>query len=78
MDLQVEVENASAEPDLPSLFQAVCGSQQHTQRAVKHITDGVTGIVEKVQVLLVYWEKKFKAVWETDKDAFIRCSLFVF
>ena len=56
----------------PTYFQAVCSSQQHSQKAAKHISDGVTGIVDKVQVLLVYWENKYKAIWETDKDAFIR------
>lgn len=57
---------------LPSFYEAVCAKQQHTQKAAKFITDGVTGIVDKVQTLLVYWEKKFKPLWETDKDAFIR------
>ena len=52
--------------------QEVSGTGKHTQKAAAHITDGVTGIVDKVQQLLVYWEKKYKAIWETDKDAFIR------
>ena len=57
---------------MPSFFQAVSGNQQHTQRASKCISDGVAGIVDKVQSLLMYWERKFRALWETDKDAFIR------
>ena len=36
------------------------------------ITNGVTGIVDKVQTLLVYWEKKYKHMWDQDKDAYIR------
>ena len=70
--MQAEVQSETVQAELPSFYQAVCGSQQHTQRAAKHISDGVTGIVDKVQTLLIYWEKKFKALWDTDKDAFIR------
>lgn len=72
MALQVEGNSAIEEMEWPSFFEAICGNQQHTQRAAKHISDGVQSIVDKVQILLVYWEKKFKALWETDKDAFIR------
>lgn len=65
-------ESADVGAPSQSFFEAVCGSQKHSQRAAKHIGEGVTGIVDRVQVLLVYWEKKYKTIWETDKDAFIR------
>lgn len=47
-------------------------------RSIVQITNGVTGIVDKVQTLLVYWEKKYKHMWDQDKDAYIRyacCAL---
>ena len=36
------------------------------------ITGGITTIVDKVQSFLAYWEKKYKHMWEVDKDAYIR------
>lgn len=44
-------------------------------RSIVQITNGVTGIVDKVQTLLVYWEKKYKHMWDQDKDAYIRCAM---
>lgn len=71
-----ETEAASEEkPRPPTIFEAVCGSQEHTQRAAQLITNGVTGVVDKVQTLLVYWEKRYKHLWDTDKDAYLRCAL---
>ena len=67
-----EDQNASAVAAVASFHEVVCSGQEHTQKATQHIQDGVTNIVDKVHVLLVYWEKKYKHVWETDKDAFIR------
>lgn len=76
--IQEQVRDASVEvEEEQSFYQAVCGNQQHTQRAAKHISVGVSGIVDKVQILLVSWEKKFKALWTTDKDAFIRLPFIV-
>lgn len=36
------------------------------------ITSGIQNIVDKVQTLLLYWEKKYKHMWDQDKDAYIR------
>ena len=36
------------------------------------ITGGITTIVDKVQTFLAYWEKKYRHMWEVDKDAYIR------
>jgi dynein heavy chain len=33
---------------------------------------GVSSIVEKVQAFLSYWEKKYKHIWDQEKEAFIR------
>ena len=67
-----EEQNLSAVAAVASFHEVICSGQEHTQKATQHIQDGVTNIVDKVHVLLVYWEKKYKHVWETDKDAFIR------
>ena len=67
-----EEQNASAVAASASFYEVICSGEEHTQKATQHITDGVTNIVDKVHVLLVYWEKKYKHVWETDKDAFMR------
>jgi hypothetical protein len=36
------------------------------------ITSGMSGVLEKVQAYLAYWEKKYKHIWEQDKEAYIR------
>ena len=36
------------------------------------ITAGVLGVTDKVQQYMQYWEKKYKSVWDQDKDAYIR------
>jgi dynein heavy chain len=36
------------------------------------ITGGITTIVDKVQTFLSSWEKKYKHMWETDKERYIR------
>ena len=36
------------------------------------ITGGITTIVDKVQTFLSQWEKKYKHMWEVDKEAYIR------
>jgi hypothetical protein len=33
---------------------------------------GITSIIDKVQSFLTYWEKKYRHVWEADRDAYIR------
>lgn len=35
------------------------------------ITQGITGIVEKVQQLLIYFEKKYRQAYEQDKDMYM-------
>lgn len=36
------------------------------------ITQGVLGIADRIQQFLQYWEKKYKSVWDQDKEAYIR------
>lgn len=66
---------ASGQPEqaaAPTFFDIISGDEDTTMRSIVQITNGVTGIVDKVQTLLVYWEKKYKHMWDQDKDAYIR------
>ena len=68
---------ASGQPEqtaAPTFFDIISGDEDTTMRSIVQITNGVTGIVDKVQTLLVYWEKKYKHMWDQDKDAYIRCG----
>lgn len=40
------------------------------------ITSSIMSINDKVQAFLSSWEKKFKSIWDQDKDAFIRRFAF--
>ena len=65
--------NGQPEPAAaPTFFDIISGDEDTTLRSIVQITNGVTGIVDKVQILLVYWEKKYKHMWDQDKDAYIR------
>lgn len=65
--------NGQPEPSAaPTFFDIISGDEDTTLRSIVQITNGVTGIVDKVQTLLVYWEKKYKHMWDQDKDAYIR------
>ena len=50
----------------------VSGDEDTTLRSIVQITNGVQSIVDKVQTLLLYWEKKYKQLWDQDKEAYIR------
>ncbi|KAK9823872.1 hypothetical protein WJX72_006072 [[Myrmecia] bisecta] len=57
---------------LPAFYDIISNDEDTTLRSIVHITNGVTSIVDKVQILLVYWEKKYKHMWDQDKEAYIR------
>ncbi len=60
-----------AEP-LPSFFDLISNDEDTVLRPIVNITNGISGIVDKVQALLMFWEKKYKHIWEQDKEAYIR------
>ena len=71
----VSVVQARGQPEpaaAPTFFDIISGDEDTILRSIVQITYGVTGIVDKVQTLLVYWEKKYKHMWDQDKDAYIR------
>lgn len=41
-------------------------------KQLQGITTGITSVIDKVQQFLVYFEKKFRHIYEQDKDACIR------
>ena len=55
-----------------SFFDLISGDESATLRIIMQITSGIQNIVDKVQTLLLYWEKKYKHMWDQDKDAYIR------
>ncbi|KAK9846646.1 hypothetical protein WJX81_008333 [Elliptochloris bilobata] len=59
-------------PQPPSFQDVIAADEEAVLRPIAAITVGVTGIVDKVQTLLMYWEKKYKSVWDQDKDAYMR------
>ena len=63
---------AKESEELPSFYQTVSSDEDTTLKTIVAITAGVSGIVDKVQQFLGYYEKKFKHVWEADKEAYIR------
>lgn len=58
---------------VPSFHDVISRDEDAVLRPIVLITNSVSGIVDKVQTLLMYWEKKYKHVWEQDKEAYIRC-----
>ena len=42
------------------------------------ILDGTASVIlDKVQALLLTWEKKYHMLWDQDKDAFMRCEAHI-
>ena len=54
---------------LPTYYEVISAEEDTTLRFVMQITGAISGIIDRVQVLLVYWEKKYKHLWEQDKEA---------
>lgn len=50
----------------------VSNDQETTLKTIVLITNGITSIVDKIQQFLNYWERKYKNLWDQDKDAYIR------
>ncbi len=64
---------ASQQPEgQQSFFELISADESSTLRVIMQITSSIQNIVDKVQTLLLYWEKKYKHMWDQDKDAYIR------
>ncbi|GAB4820450.1 hypothetical protein N2152v2_007496 [Parachlorella kessleri] len=62
----------SSVPPMPSYMELINKNEDAVLKQMQGVTAGITGIVEKVQQFLVYWEKKFRQTYEQDKDAYMR------
>lgn len=57
---------------LSTMYETISNDEDAVMKSIMQITDGITSIVDKVQAFLTYWEKKYKHIWEADKEAYIR------
>ena len=71
---QVPSTDASSdqEEELPSFYDIISNDEDSTLKTITTITIGARGIVEKLQQFLTYWDKKYRHIWDQDKDAYIR------
>jgi len=71
---QVEVDDkGDKQPStLLSFYEIISNDEDTTLKTIVSITTGITAIVDAVQQFLSYWEKKYKYMWDQDKDAYIR------
>lgn len=58
--------------ELVSFYEMISNDEETTLKTIVQITNGITSIVDKVQQFLNYWERKYKYLWDQDKDAYIR------
>lgn len=57
---------------LKTMYEVISCDEDATLKTIMQITHGITGIVDKVQAFLTFWEKKYKQLWDQDKDAYMR------
>jgi dynein heavy chain, axonemal len=70
--LAPQEQGAALPKALPSLYEVISSDEDATLKTIVQITTGITSIVDKVQSFLNYWEKKYKHMWDQDKEAYIR------
>eukprot|EP00232_Nephroselmis_pyriformis_P029065 CAMPEP_0182867354 /NCGR_PEP_ID=MMETSP0034_2-20130328/8675_1 /TAXON_ID=156128 /ORGANISM="Nephroselmis pyriformis, Strain CCMP717" /LENGTH=4528 /DNA_ID=CAMNT_0024999703 /DNA_START=83 /DNA_END=13669 /DNA_ORIENTATION=- len=71
-ELREPVVFESKRAKLPTFYDIISNDEDTTLKTIVHITTGITSIVDKVQQFLNYWEKKYKHIWDQDKEAYIR------
>lgn len=64
--------DGSMPPAPPSFYETISNDEDTTLKTIVSITQGVSSIVDKVQQCLSNWERKYKHVWDQDKEAYIR------
>lgn len=68
---QAAEEEAPAVDARPTYYEVLSAEEDTTLRFVMLITNAISGVIERVQTLLVYWEKKYKHLWDQDKEAIL-------
>ncbi|KAK9814943.1 hypothetical protein WJX73_002724 [Symbiochloris irregularis] len=66
---EAEPASQAEAPPMPSYYQVIGAEEDTTLKYVMQITNSISGIIERAQVLLVYWEKKYKPLWDQDRQA---------
>ena len=56
----------------PTLYEVISNDEDATLKTIVQITTGITGIVDPVQASLEHFEKKYKRLWDQDKEHYIR------
>ena len=56
----------------PSFYEGVRADREGGQRTEQALSQSMPSVVDRAQTLLLYWEKKYKQLWDQDKDAFMR------
>lgn len=56
----------------PSFCESVRGDREGTQRTEAMLSQSMPSVVDRAQTLLLYWEKKYKLLWDQDREAFMR------
>lgn len=57
---------------MKTYYEIISNDEEATLKTVVSITSGVTSIVERVQDILNYWERKYKNIWDQDKESLIK------
>lgn len=68
----MQVSGQPAPAPLPTFYQAISSDEDSTQRAVAAIASGAAGVADKASALLLEWERRYKRVWDQDKEAYMR------
>ncbi len=60
-------------PQQPCSYHDVISSDEEgALRSVQAITSGVSNVAEPVQAAIEHFEKRYKRLWDQDKDAYMR------
>ncbi|WIA33430.1 hypothetical protein OEZ86_006562 [Tetradesmus obliquus] len=69
---ELEERGEPAPPPLPTYYDVISSDEDATLRTIVQITTGITSIADPVQASLEHFEKRYKKLWDQDKDAYIR------
>jgi hypothetical protein len=56
----------------PSFYEVISNDEEATLKTIVQITTGITSIVDPVQASLEHFEKRYRKLWDQDKDAYMR------
>jgi hypothetical protein len=65
-------ERGEAPKPFPSFYEVISNDEEATLKTIVQITTGITSIVDPVQASLEHFEKRYRKLWDQDKDAYMR------